>query len=75
MFIYRVIWDASCDVENKKFGASIIIRDSEGEVIASMCMPKKFVSNPALVELNVLERVVEFCMKLGLDYVVFEGDA
>jgi transcription initiation factor TFIIIB Brf1 subunit/transcription initiation factor TFIIB len=56
-------------------GASFIVRDHEGKVIAIMCSSMKFIIDPTMVEDYVAWKVVVFCRDLGLKNVILKGDA
>lgn len=56
-------------------GAGIILRDEDGEVLASLCMSKMNVSHPILAEIYALWRAMEFCLELNMKNIVFEEDA
>ncbi|XP_042939506.1 uncharacterized protein LOC122274538 [Carya illinoinensis] len=71
----KLNWDAGIEVEAGRMGASILVRDSTGEVIAVMAKVQESVFQPVLAELLALWRAVTFCLELGLTAVVFEGDA
>lgn len=43
-------WDAAMDLNNKKMGIGIIIRDEKGEVLATTCDQKIYVHQPAIIE-------------------------
>lgn len=56
-------------------GRGIVIRNKERGLIASAVWSRRYVSNPMLAEILVLERAIELVEELGLQQVVFEGDA
>lgn len=60
---YKDNWDATLDDENSKLGAGVVIRNWEGELIASLSMPKGYVNSLVVAEALALQRVVLFCME------------
>lgn len=50
----------------------IAIRDSNGEVLASMCASKSSVNSAFKAE---CQRAINFCNELGLSQVIFADDA
>lgn len=53
----------------------IVIRNSDGDLIATLCRPQLSVTQPILAELNVLWRALIFSLEIGITEVEFEGDA
>lgn len=69
-------WDIVLDLNNAKIGAGwIIVRNWEGEMVASLCMPKKLINDPVMAEIVALDRAMELSLEIGLEHVIFEGDA
>ncbi|XP_042958180.1 uncharacterized protein LOC122293763 [Carya illinoinensis] len=68
-------WDAAIDVTNKRVGIGIIIRDSEGEIFACLCLRVNNLLKPVCVEACALRRAMFFCLELGCSNAVFEGDS
>ncbi|KAF5481803.1 hypothetical protein F2P56_002425 [Juglans regia] len=68
-------WDAATDMEAKRMGMGIVIRDEEGEVLVFICDVRKHVVDPALAESWALWKALEICNELALSKVIFEGDA
>lgn len=71
----KINWNATLDLKNKKMGAGVVIRDEEGEVLASLCMSKPQVTSPIIAETTTLWRAVKLCAELKIDKVLLEGDA
>lgn len=70
------VWDTALEVENLKMRARIVIRDVDGELIASISMPQQYVSQSVIAETHALWRAMVLCLEIGLDhYVIFETDA
>lgn len=53
----------------------MIIRDSQGDIMACLCTSVDFILNPAIAEAYVLRRVMKFCLDLGVQSAIFKGDA
>ncbi|XP_042974899.1 uncharacterized protein LOC122306539 [Carya illinoinensis] len=68
-------WDAALKEKEGKMGMGVIIRDEEGEVLASLCGSRKWVSKPDTAEMQALWRALKLCAELNFVNVVFEGDA
>lgn len=47
------------DSKNKKMGVGIIIKDSDGEILVSLCMNKRKVSHPIITEIRALWKALE----------------
>lgn len=45
---FKVNWDATLDERNSKMGAGVVIRNWEGDQIATLCKPQFFVSHPVI---------------------------
>ncbi|XP_035551149.1 uncharacterized protein LOC118349712 [Juglans regia] len=72
---FKANFDGALNMEMQKMGMGIVVRDSKGEVIASLCGTKGSVTSPFIAELNALWRTMDFCSELGLQDVIIEGDA
>ncbi|GMI67678.1 hypothetical protein HRI_000437100 [Hibiscus trionum] len=59
---------------NKTSTLGIIIRDSEGLVMASSCCPHTFVHGPEMIEAKTYEQILLFGHDLGFHKVIAEGD-
>ncbi|XP_042958077.1 uncharacterized protein LOC122293606 [Carya illinoinensis] len=68
-------WDAAIDATNKRVGIGVIVRDSEGEILACMCLRMNNLLKPACAEAYALRRAMFFCLELGCSSAVFEGDS
>lgn len=66
MVSFRVNWDAAMDKENSKIGIGVIVRDSMGEVLASLSAPKDHIIALDIAEATVVLRAAIFCRELGL---------
>ncbi|XP_042974848.1 uncharacterized protein LOC122306483 [Carya illinoinensis] len=58
-----------------KVGIGVIVRDSEGLVIASLCSSITLNPNPMLGEAVAALRATILCAELGLTQIIIEGDA
>lgn len=53
----------------------IVIRDADGEILASVCSVRRNVDQPSLAESLALWRALEICNELAFSKVIMEGDA
>ncbi|XP_042974729.1 uncharacterized protein LOC122306365 [Carya illinoinensis] len=68
-------WDAAIDATNKRVGIGIIVSDSEGEILACICLRMNNLLKPACAEAYALRRAMFFCLELGCSNAGFEGDS
>jgi hypothetical protein len=54
---------------------SVIVRDYEGNELASMCTIKLFVTDPIVCGAWAAWKVIEFCRDLGLQHAMIKEDA
>lgn len=73
--VYKINWDAAIDKLRKLMGVGVIVRDHEGKVMATMCSPMKYITDPTVVEAFAAWRTVGFGRDLGLRNVITEDDA
>ncbi|KAF5464210.1 hypothetical protein F2P56_014303 [Juglans regia] len=71
----KLNFDAALDVINQKLGIGLIVRNSEGVILFSLCSSKPFSGLPVLAECCALWRVAELCRDLDIKDVLSEGDA
>ncbi|KAF5450136.1 hypothetical protein F2P56_030511 [Juglans regia] len=71
----KVNFDAAIEKVNGRMGMGVIIRDSEGRLLAVVTASKDHISSAAQAESAALHRVMDLCTELGLNKVCFEGDA
>lgn len=55
-------------------GIGVIVRDSEGEVLATLSALKAHIIAPDIAEAMVTLQVTCFCIEFGFYKVVLEGD-
>ncbi|KAK8975405.1 hypothetical protein V6N11_057499 [Hibiscus sabdariffa] len=68
-------FDAGFNSSNKSSVSGIIIRDSEGLVLASSTYPNNFISDPEVAEACACEQAVALTAELGFRRAIIEGDA
>ncbi|XP_041016311.1 uncharacterized protein LOC121258849 [Juglans microcarpa x Juglans regia] len=66
----KVNWDAAFESKNQKMGGGVMIRDSKGEILASLCMNKHYVSHPLIAETLALWRAMSLCAELNISSVL-----
>ncbi|KAK8627528.1 hypothetical protein V6N13_135137 [Hibiscus sabdariffa] len=73
--IIKVNFDASVDAAHNSSVAGIILRNSEGPVMAIDTFSFSFVPNAETAEAKACEKAMSFCNELGFRNVEIEGDA
>lgn len=68
-------WEIALDHLHQKMGVGIIIRNEHGEVLASKQIPKHGCPQPQIAETFGAFMAISFCLELGFNRIVFEGDA
>lgn len=53
----------------------MVIRNEEGELITTLCMPQDYGNNPIIIEFNTLWKALTLYGKIRLSNIIFEGDA
>ncbi|KAF5462881.1 hypothetical protein F2P56_018850 [Juglans regia] len=66
---------AAIDKGNSKLGIGVVIRDSEGSIIASLCSSTPLNPDPLLWEAVVAHRATSLCVEFGLHQIILEGDS
>ncbi|XP_042944578.1 uncharacterized protein LOC122278455 [Carya illinoinensis] len=72
---FKANWDAAIDKDNSKVGIGVIVRDSDGLVIGSLCSSITLTPNPKIGEAVAALRATMLCAELGLTQIILEGDA
>ncbi|XP_042939391.1 uncharacterized protein LOC122274416 [Carya illinoinensis] len=72
---FKANWDGAIDKDNSKVGIGVIVRDSEGLVMASLCSSITLNFDPSLGEAVAALKATILCAELGLTHIVLEGDA
>ncbi|XP_040987666.1 uncharacterized protein LOC121235384 [Juglans microcarpa x Juglans regia] len=73
--VFKVNWDAAIDKGNSRLGIGVMVRNSEGAVMASLCSSMDLFPNPLLGEAVAARRASSFCAELGLQHIILEGDS
>ncbi|KAF5441962.1 hypothetical protein F2P56_037084 [Juglans regia] len=68
-------WDAAIDKANSRVGIGVIVRNSEGAIMASLCSSMDLFPDPLLGEAIAARRASSFCADLGFQHVILEGDS
>jgi hypothetical protein len=63
------------DKTRKKMGVSVIARDHEGKVLATLCSSKPYITNPIVADAIFAWKAVEFGKDLGIQNIILEGNA
>lgn len=73
--VFKINCDAAVDETKKLMGVSIIVWDHKGQVLATICSSKPYITNPTIVEAHAAWKVEKFGTDLGLQNIIIEGDA
>ncbi|KAF5477039.1 hypothetical protein F2P56_003718 [Juglans regia] len=73
--VFKANWDAAIDKGNSRLGIGVIVRNSEGSVMASLCSSMDLILDPLLGEAVAARRASSFCVELGLQHIILEGDS
>ncbi|KAF5443081.1 hypothetical protein F2P56_035670, partial [Juglans regia] len=68
-------FDAAFDKKEERMGMGVVIRDSKGDLQATLVASRDNISSAFLAESFALLRAMELCQDLGFNMVEFEGDA
>jgi hypothetical protein len=63
----KINWDASVDKGRNLMGMGIVARDCEGRLIAALCVPQKFMVDPATAEALAAWKMVELCINIYME--------
>ncbi|XP_041009322.1 uncharacterized protein LOC121253365 [Juglans microcarpa x Juglans regia] len=75
IFWVKANWDASVNASLKKVDIGVVLRDDEGEVLASLCFVVDYLQNPSIGEASELRRAILLCGELVFLKIVLEGDS
>ncbi|XP_075638427.1 uncharacterized protein LOC142610500 [Castanea sativa] len=73
--LYKVNYDGAVFAEQGRARIDVIIRNSDGEVMASMSRQVQLPTIVAQVEAMAARRAVEFALEVGFNKVILEGDS
>ncbi|XP_040998121.1 uncharacterized protein LOC121244147 [Juglans microcarpa x Juglans regia] len=73
--VFKANWDTAIDKGNSRLGIGVIVRNSEGSVMASLCSSMDLIPDPLLAEAVATRRASSFCVELGLQHIILEGDS
>ena len=71
---YKVNYDGADFAEQGRAGLGVIIRNSDGEVMASMSQQVQFPTTVMQVEALAMRKAAKFALEIGVNKVVLEGD-
>lgn len=72
---YKINWDVTINTYPNRMGVGVIIRNSEGRVIAALSIVKKETQEPAVGEATAALLAMEFGRDIGVMDVILEGDS
>ncbi|XP_042939443.1 uncharacterized protein LOC122274473 [Carya illinoinensis] len=70
--VLKVNWDAAWKIKKDRSEIGVVIRDSSGEIIASLCCPRTKVQDATVVEVYALWRAMKLCAELNFRKVQFK---
>ena len=73
--MYKVNYDGAVFSQQGKAGLGVIIRNSEGAVMASMSQQIPLPTIVAQVEALAVRRAAVFALELGINKAILEGDS
>ena len=71
---YKVNYDGATFAEQGKAGIGVVVRNSEGAVMASLSQQVPLPTTVAQVEAMAARKAIEFALEIGLTRVIIEGD-
>ena len=72
---YKINYDGAILEADNKFGIGVVVRNCNGEVIASLMQQVEQAFQPLEVEAIAACRAVEFGSEIGVDCAIVEGDS
>ena len=72
---YKVNYDGAIFEQQGKVGLGIVIRNSNGEVMASMSQLVQLPITVSQVEAMAARKATEFALEIGFDKIILEGDS
>jgi hypothetical protein len=72
--VYKINWDVGLDEKTGRLGVGVIIRDSEGMVIAARSLTIQIKQDPVIREARGAIYAAEFGRDIGVQNVILEGD-
>ena len=72
---YKVNYDGADFAEQGRAGIGVIIRNSDGDVMASMSQQVQLPTTVTQVEAMAARKAAEFALEIGFNKVVLEGDS
>ena len=72
---YKVNYNRAIFEQQGKAGLGVVIRNSNGEVVASMSQLVQLPTTVSQVEAMSARKATEFALEIGFDKIILEGDS
>jgi ribonuclease HI len=72
---FKANWDAGIDKQNGRVGFGVVIRNHCGAMVASKSHFRTGFIDPTTAEAMAALMAVQFCVEMGIQQVILEGDA
>jgi hypothetical protein len=67
-------WDASLNKMSRNMSVGVVVRNDQGQVVATLAKVLPFIDDSTTVEVVATWQAVNLCASRGLHHVVVEGD-
>jgi hypothetical protein len=69
----KLNWDAALNMQSKKMGIGIVVRNEKGEFVAAMARVLPSLNDPTVAEALAAWHVVTVCVDKGFQKIMLEG--
>lgn len=73
--VLKTNWDVAVDAQAKRVGIGVVVRDSNGDMLACLCSSVGYLMKSIVAKALALRSAAILCSELGLSNVVLEGDS
>ncbi|XP_042974637.1 uncharacterized protein LOC122306269 [Carya illinoinensis] len=75
LHVFKANWDASIDKMQCRVGVGVVVRDWNGQVVATLRSQRDLFPDPLLAESIVALKAVILCNQLNMQDIILEGDS